>query len=121
MKMPYPRRMIISVLLLLMVPLSVTIAPPSASAQFAQTPLSLSWSALYSRTTNAVAWGDVDGDGDLDLAIANTTSPVELYLNSGGSLESQPFWAAPSTQNTRSLAWGGCGWRWRSRSGGGEL
>ncbi|EFO80029.1 proprotein convertase P [Oscillochloris trichoides DG-6] len=105
MKMLYLRRTIIPVLLLLM-PLILTSAPPYASAQFAQTPFSLGWSALYSRTTYAVAWGDVDGDGDLDLAIANTTSPVELYLNSAGSLENLPIWSLQSARNTRSLAWG---------------
>ncbi|MCB9896498.1 MAG: VCBS repeat-containing protein [Planctomycetes bacterium] len=33
--------------------------------------------------TYGVAWGDVDNDGDLDLAFANKLSPNLLYLNDG--------------------------------------
>jgi hypothetical protein len=32
-----------------------------------------------------VAWGDVDGDQDLDLMVANDSAPNLLYLNEGGS------------------------------------
>jgi hypothetical protein len=30
-----------------------------------------------------VAWGDVDSDGDLDLAVANDGSPNKVHLNQG--------------------------------------
>lgn len=38
------------------------------------------------------AWGDVDNDGDLDLAVANRNAPEVLYLNDGhGGFTATPF------------------------------
>ena len=56
--------------------------------------------------TTSVAWGDVDDDGDLDLALGNRNAPNELYLNYGGVLESQPSWQADQLDLTTSVAWG---------------
>ena len=64
------------------------------------------------RMTMAVAWGDMDGDGDLDLALGNTRQPNTLYRNLGGSrfeevLDSlgNPALGA-AAENTTDLAWG---------------
>ena len=53
-----------------------------------------------------VAWGDVDGDGDLDLAVAHDSLPNQIYMNEGGMLEPTPSWSSTETLWTLRLAWG---------------
>jgi hypothetical protein len=58
--------------------------------------------------TRAVAWGDVDGDGSLDLAVANVEGPNRVYLNRNGRLSLDPalIWSSNDADNSRGLAWG---------------
>jgi subtilisin-like proprotein convertase family protein len=67
--------------------------------------LMLSWTAPTIRATTSVAWGDVDGDGDLDLAIGNSGDPNQLYRNNGGTLTLDTAWN-PESRTTQDMAWG---------------
>jgi len=65
---------------------------------------SLSWSASTVQDTRNVAWGDYDGDGNLDLAVGNEGGYNQIYRNSGNALALA--WTAPGTSQTSSVAWG---------------
>ncbi|UCD27703.1 MAG: VCBS repeat-containing protein, partial [Planctomycetota bacterium] len=72
------------------------------------------WSSRESDITTSVAWGDVDGDGDLDLACGNRQSkydtvygcPNRIYMNVDGVLEEYASWSSVEWDATQSVAWG---------------
>jgi subtilisin-like proprotein convertase family protein len=69
------------------------------------------WLSNDADNTNSVAWGDYDGDGDIDLAAGNWTQPNKLYRNDNGILTRDAVWLSsePSfdfPKLTTSIAWG---------------
>ncbi len=58
------------------------------------------WESDSSGFSNQIAVGDVNGDGWVDVVVANTfqsdtvRSRFELYLNIGGTLEASPSWVS---------------------------
>ena len=83
--------------------LPLPLVVPTAHA--ATSPLEFMWAAQTAQPTNSVAWGDVDGDGDLDLAVGNYNQPNQLYRNQGGTLVLDTAWN-PGARATTSVAWG---------------
>lgn len=99
--------------LLLLALLLLASAPSQpVTAQSPAVPLSLQWSSAESDPTTSVAWGDVDNDGDLDLAVGNGNFATNvndrfynrIYCNTNGQLT--PCWQAPEPDITLSVAWG---------------
>jgi hypothetical protein len=66
------------------------------------------WQSTESEQSTAVAWGDYDSDGVLDLVVANLSEnePNRLYRNQNGVLEPNPVWSSNGAYTTTSLAWG---------------
>ncbi|MCP4287118.1 MAG: VCBS repeat-containing protein, partial [Gammaproteobacteria bacterium] len=66
------------------------------------------WQSVDAFSTWGVAWGDWEGDGDLDLAVSNTQTPKQVYENDGGILKlGNGFgWQSADTTFAFSMAWG---------------
>ena len=63
----------------------------------------VAWSSPQAEPTTAVAWGDIDLDGDPDLAIGNDGAPNRIFRNDSGQLVAA--WSSAERDPTRSLAW----------------
>jgi predicted nucleotidyltransferase len=68
-----------------------------------------SWLSVERESTRSVAWGDIDSDGDLDLAVGNSGSSGlsnQFYRNDNGYLNTAVFWSSLESDKTLSIALG---------------
>ncbi|MEZ4660490.1 MAG: VCBS repeat-containing protein [Caldilineaceae bacterium] len=81
-----------------------------------QVGLALAWQAATLESTSQLAWGDVEGDGRLELAEANLTplglstfgQPNRIYrvqIQSGQTVTLTPMWQSLESDNTLDIAW----------------
>jgi PKD repeat protein len=62
------------------------------------------WRSAAATTGMDVAWGDVDNDGDLDLAFTYSSgAPTALFYNDNGMIETTPSWQASTTESGNTL------------------
>ena len=62
--------------------------------------------SLANQRSDDVAFGDIDGDGDLDAMTANYNQPNKVWLNNGSGTFTDSGQSLGSTENSDAVAFG---------------
>jgi len=71
------------------------------------------WQSAVPTEAMDVTWGDVDNDGDLDLAFCYDDKAAEVYYNDNGVIETTPSWTSSLASSANTIIFGdinGDGW-----------
>jgi len=64
------------------------------------------WQSAVTDAAVDVTWGDVDNDGDLDLAFCYDSQGAVIYFNNAGTLTDTPGWQSSDAQPANTLVFG---------------
>ncbi|MFC1679569.1 FG-GAP-like repeat-containing protein, partial [Elusimicrobiota bacterium] len=64
------------------------------------------WNSLETESTAGASWGDYDGDGDLDLVVANASSQANRVYRNNGDGTFVSAWNSVEAEDTGTVSWG---------------